>query len=110
MSESQKFPRARSERLVTRKVDKELLVYDLERDKAHCLNDTAARVWEYCDGQRSTAEISELLSKDLGTRVNEHIVWNALARLQKTQLLESPVVPPEILRQAGRREAVRAMA
>jgi hypothetical protein len=32
------------------------------------------------------------------------------ARLQKTQLLEHAIVPPELMHQAGRREAVRMMA
>ncbi|HJZ82776.1 MAG TPA: PqqD family peptide modification chaperone [Pyrinomonadaceae bacterium] len=49
-----RLPRARSENLVIRELDDETLVYDMERDEAHCLNQTAALVWQRCDG-RTTA-------------------------------------------------------
>jgi len=39
-------------RAYVKQADGEVLIYDLERNKAHCLNNTAARVWQYCDGER----------------------------------------------------------
>lgn len=102
-------PVARSEGLIKREVDGELLVYDLERDKAHCLNDSAARIWEYCDGGRSVPQITKLLESDLRVSMDESIVWHTLARLEKSHLLEDAVIPAHIIAEAGRREAIRKL-
>jgi hypothetical protein len=55
------LPLARREALITKEVDGELLVYDVTRDKAHCLNETAAAIWRLCDGRTNVGEISERL-------------------------------------------------
>ncbi|HBB89829.1 MAG TPA: hypothetical protein DC047_19660 [Blastocatellia bacterium] len=61
--EATKFlPLARRDAIITKEVDGELLVYDVTRDKAHCLNETAAAVWRLCDGRSSVSEISEQLA------------------------------------------------
>jgi hypothetical protein len=57
------LPLARREALITKEVDGELLVYDVARDKAHCLNETAAAVWQLSDGRTSVKEISEQLAE-----------------------------------------------
>lgn len=102
-------PVARSAGLVTREVDGELLVYDLDRDKAHCLNDSAARIWRYCDGERSVSEIAKLLASDLNGSVDDEFVWYALARLEKLHLLDDAVVLPTPLAQMSRRNAIRRL-
>jgi len=56
------LPLARREAIITKEVDGELLVYDVTRDKAHCLNETAAAVWRLCDGRTSVGAISERLA------------------------------------------------
>jgi len=62
-SEATEFlPLARREAIITKEVDGELLVYDCERDRAHCLNETAAAIWQLCDGRTSVGEISEQLA------------------------------------------------
>ena len=38
----EQLPKARTEQLIVKEVDGEVLVYDLTTDRAHCLNDTAA--------------------------------------------------------------------
>jgi hypothetical protein len=104
-------PRARiDDRIIRREVDSELIVYDSAADKAHCLNDTAARVWRVCDGRNTVTEIAAALATDLKTDVREHTVWQALMQLEKADLLEEPVVPPELVQQLARREAVRTLA
>jgi hypothetical protein len=75
-------------------VDDELLVYDLERDKAHCLNEAAALVFEHCDGERSVAELAERVSARSGAPVDEQVVWRALLRLADEHLLAEPFSPP----------------
>ena len=46
---------ARHDELVVQELPDEVLVYDLRKHKAHCLNQTAAFVWNHCNGQASAA-------------------------------------------------------
>ena len=49
------FARKREGHLVIDELPDEVLVYDLDRHKAHCLNQTAALVWQHCDGKMAIA-------------------------------------------------------
>ena len=73
-------PRARTEGLVVRELPDELLVYDLERHRAHCLNPTAALVFKHCDGRRSVAQIARILRRelDVDAPADESLVWLSL--------------------------------
>ena len=99
-------PVARTESLIVKEVDGETLVYDLKTDKAHCLNDTAARVWKNCDGRNSVSEISEILSAESNTTVKEDLVWLALDQLQNFKLLEETPAKPVHLFGMTRRQMV----
>jgi hypothetical protein len=101
------LPRARKEKLIIKEVDGEMLVYDLTNDKAHCLNQTAARIWQYCDGNRSIAEIAELMSTPGNPPVADAVVLLALDQLQKFALLETKHEPIPQLAGMNRRELVR---
>ena len=81
-------PRARDEGLVIEDLPDEVLVYDLKRDKAHCLNPMAALVWRHCDGETGMAEMVRLLQAELKTPVDEELVWFALDQLEKSFLLQ----------------------
>ena len=87
----------------------ETLVYDLERDKASCLNHTAALVWRHCDGQKSVAEVAALLEEQAGTPTDEAVVWMALDRLSRIHLLSEPVTLPADKAQYSRREVLRRL-
>ena len=50
-------PMARQNGLVVQEMPDEVLVYDLDTNKAHCLNNSAALVWRACDGTNSVADI-----------------------------------------------------
>ena len=50
--------KARSEGIITKEVEGEVLIYDRARDRAHCLNESAAAIWKLCDGRRSVGEIA----------------------------------------------------
>lgn len=102
-------PQARKLDLVTREVADEVLVYDLKRHKAHCLNQTAALIWKYCDGQKSVADIAGLVGKDVNTTVDEATIWLAVDQLGKANLLEERVIRPAGIPRVTRREAVRRM-
>jgi len=82
------LPKARTQELVCQSVDDEVLVYDLKRHKAHCLNRTAHLVFQTCDGNKTVSEIKGMLTKQLGTPVPEEMVWMALDRLGRARLLE----------------------
>ena len=103
-------PCARREGLVVRELPDEVLIYDRDRDKAHCLNQTAALVWKYCDGKTTVPTIARRLERDLETKpIDENVVWYALSQLSKDHLLEDSVVPPAMLSGMTRREMVRAL-
>lgn len=108
-SMSHEMPRARQEKLLVHELADEVLVYDLKRQKAHCLNKTSALVWNRCDGQSSVTEIARLLEHELGTSVDESVVWLALKQLEKAHLLgdasprveNSGVSRREVMRRLG---------
>jgi len=82
------LPLARTDALVIKELEDEVLVYDLQRHKAHCLNPTAASVWKRCDGKFAVTEMAHLLEKELKTPVKDEIVWLALQQLDKFHLLQ----------------------
>ena len=92
-----KFPRARGENIVSRRVQDELIIYDKARDIATCLNSFAADVWDRCDGRSSPAAIAQALSQSRSEPVDERAVWLAVNRLSRAKLLEEPIkIPPAV--------------
>jgi hypothetical protein len=85
---SQVLPLARTDQLVVRELPDEMLVYDLDRHKAHCLNKASAIVWKHCDGKMTVAEVARLLERELATLVEDDVVWLALRQLRRFHLLE----------------------
>ena len=102
-------PLARKQGLVIQELPDEILVYDLDRDQAHCLNHTAALVWQHCDGHTTTASIAQSLATELNSPVDEKVVWLALDQLGRNDLLAQQPVPPPMLAGLNRREMVRAL-
>lgn len=83
------LPHARRDGLVVQKLDGETLVYDLERDQAHCLNQTSALVWEQCDGKTTAGRMARLLQKQFQMQVDVDLVWLAVKQLHRFQLIEA---------------------
>ena len=83
-------PQRRKEGLVVKELPDEVLVYDLERHRAHCLNPTAGFVFKQCDGDTSVKEIAKRLGQDMAVPADEKWVFLALDRLRKAHLLERP--------------------
>ncbi|MBA3355858.1 MAG: hypothetical protein H0U18_07955 [Pyrinomonadaceae bacterium] len=102
-------PRARKDDLIVKEMPDEVLVYDLVRDKAHCLNRTAALVWNYCDGRTGAAAMTGRLERELNVPVDERVVWLALNQLSKNYLLEEQIVPPPLMAGINRRQMMRAL-
>jgi hypothetical protein len=106
----QKMPRARRSGLIIQEVDSEILIYDQETNKAHCLNQTAAKVWNYCDGETTLADACGALSRELETPVDEKLVWYAVDQFSKDNLLEKDIALPAFtIPGMSRRQMVRTL-
>lgn len=103
----QVLPNARKENLVIEELPGEVLVYDLNLHKAHCLNQTAALVWERCDGQTSVKQMVEILRTEFSLRIDEQMVWLALDQLSRVRLLEEESIPARGEGRLRRREMIR---
>ena len=103
------LPKMREQRLIIDELPDEVLVYDLDRHKAHCLNRTAALVWRRCDGKTRPAEIARRLQSELDQPFKEELVWLALRQLNQINLLAEPVGLPPKLSGLSRREMVRTL-
>ncbi len=100
-------PLARTDELVVQKTDNEHLVFDLQSNKAICLNQTSALVWEHCDGKHSVSDISKELEKKLGSEVSEELVLLAINQLANEGLLSGGEELPERFRGLSRREVIK---
>jgi len=94
-------PRARNENLIVKELKNELLIYDLERNTAYCLNHTAFLVWKQCDGTRTVSDIAALLTTELALPVGDDLIWVALEQLSKDRLLAESIKRPQAMAGAG---------
>lgn len=67
-------PVSKRDDLVVQELNGEVLIYNLSDNKAFCLNETSALVWQACDGEKNIAEISKELSKKLNSP--EMKIWS----------------------------------
>ena len=103
------LPLARKAELLVRAVNEELLIYDLERHKAHCLNRTAALVWGQCDGKATVAEVARLVGEKLETPLDEETIRSALSQLDRAGLLQGRITQADNARRLSRRQAMRRL-
>jgi hypothetical protein len=103
------LPRARKNGLVIQDLPGELLIYDLNRHQAYCLNRTAALIWRSCDGRQTVEEMAQALEKEIGYPVSERLVWFALKRLERSRLLEERLELPVFKERMTRRELTRKL-
>ena len=80
-------PLARHDDLVVEHLGDEVLVYDIASDRAHCLNATAALVWQNCDGHTSVDKLGQLLEERLHCQGGEQLAGLALQQLSRNSLL-----------------------
>ena len=100
-------PAARRAGLLTRDLPGELIVYDLDRHQAHCLNRTAASVFRGADGTRSLADLGALVGEGLERAEREAAVRMALDLLGQAHLLEGGASPLAPASELSRRSALR---
>lgn len=104
------IPKARIDRLVVQELMDEVVIYDMDRHRSHCLSPTAASVWRQCDGKTSAAEMARRLRQEAGVTIDEKGVWLALSRLSRAHLLQGKLEQPELGDRASRRTLLRQMA
>jgi hypothetical protein len=102
-------PARRTGGLLVTEVMGEMLVYDLGRHRAHCLNPPAAVVFKHCDGTRGILELARVLHRELGTPADPDCVWLALDRLGKADLLRERVRRPPKAGRLSRRALIRRL-
>jgi len=105
----QALPKARANGLLVRELEDELLVYDLNRHKAHCLNTTAAKIWNQCDGEKTVTQIAASLSNESGTQVDESVVWLGLKSLERNYLLTEQITRTLGAKAVTRRDVLRRL-
>lgn len=100
-------PMARQSDLVIQEMPDEVLVYDMNTNKAHCLNPSAAFVWKACNGKNSIADIVNQFEAKGKGKVSEDFVWLAIDQLHENGLLKNDIG----LRFAGqsRRQVVKSI-
>jgi Coenzyme PQQ synthesis protein D (PqqD) len=103
-------PDKRTDGLVVTELQDEILVYDLERHRAHCLNPTAAFVFRRCDGRTSVRELARAFHAEGHGPAEESLVWVALERLDQVHLLRTPLATARGGHGLSRRELVRRAA
>ncbi|MFY9607512.1 MAG: PqqD family protein [Blastocatellia bacterium] len=108
-ADNQQTALARREDLVVQELPDEVLVYDLTQHKAHCLNQTAAFVWNHCDGQTTPAGIAALMEEEWRKPVSEDVVWLALKQLSKADLLQKRAVRQGETVNFSRRDVMRKL-
>lgn len=86
-------PMARQNGLVVQEMPDEVLVYDLDTNKAHCLNQSAAFVWRSCNGTNSVADIVRQFEANGQGKVTEDFVWLAIDQLNENGLIEGDISP-----------------
>ncbi len=99
------YPIARQNGLVVQEMLDEVLVYDLDTNRAHCLNLSAGFIWKACDGKNSIGDIVRHFEQDGNGKVTEDFVWLAIDQLSENGLL-STAVRPRFARQS-RRQALK---
>lgn len=103
----QSFPLSRREDLVVQELNDEMLIYDLKKNKAFCLNATSAMVYGFCDGTKSVSDISKAVGTKLNLPVTDELVWLALDQLRDENLLENNRKLESKFEGFSRREAIK---
>ena len=100
-------PKARESDIVIQDIEDEILIYDLISNKAYCLNETSAAVWQICDGTLSVSEITSKLRKELDSSFDENLVLLSLEQLAKDNLLEETSGESFLMNKVSRRDLIQ---
>ena len=98
--------RFKQRKLITRRIDDELLVFDEETSTAYCLNGIAGEMWRACERESSLREVTEVL-RPRWPDIEEDVVAASLSKLAAAGLLEETTVQEKI--STARRELIRKL-
>jgi hypothetical protein len=101
-------PIARQRGLVMLEMPDDLLVYDIDANQGHCLNRSAAIVWNLCDGSNSVTDMVREFETASGGKVTEDFVWLAIDQLIESKLIDGTTVGRFATTQS-RRQALRSI-
>jgi hypothetical protein len=101
--ESRRF---KQKKLITKKLDGELLLFEKETNTAHCLNDIAAEMWLACERESSATDITHCL-RMRWPDVEQEVVVASLGRMAATGLLVETIAQEKI--STDRRDLIRKL-
>jgi PqqD family protein of HPr-rel-A system len=80
----------RSADVTLQRVDQEAILHDRRNGRAHVINESAARVWELCDGRATLDEIAAALAASYNVDVSmvRSDVTQLIARFRDLGVLE----------------------
>lgn len=81
------YPHARTEELIVRQIATDTLVYDKLQHKALCLNESAAFLWQHCDGKTPASTLAAKMETHFNAPASEEVVLLGLTQLSKQGLL-----------------------
>lgn len=82
------LPMARTADLIEQEINKELLVYDLQSNKAYALNETSKNVFKVCDGKTSFDDLKRQYN------YTDDLIYLALDELKKNNLVNGDYTSP----------------
>ena len=102
-------PLARKSGVFAENLPEEVVLYDKISDKVHCLNKTAAAVWENSDGSKTVDDLMRVVEAKCGGPTDRKLVLQALEELKEAGLMVagSGMISDAAL--PSRREAVGKM-
>jgi hypothetical protein len=100
-------PQSRRNGLLIRDLPDELLVYDQEQHRAHCLNRTAALVFHHADGTRTVDDLARVLDPNPADPDAVSAVKLAVAQLAEAGLLDAEPLAVEPAASLTRRDVAR---
>lgn len=96
-----KLPIARTENLLVQNLDKEILIYDLLTNKAYCLNETSAIIYQACGSKTSFDALKRKY------KFTDEIIFLALDELKENNLIAGNQYLVSPFTGMNRREIIR---
>jgi hypothetical protein len=99
--------KSKTNNIVVQELETEVLIYNLESNKAFCLNETSALIWQICGQENSLEQIRQKVEKRLNHPVMDEFIWLALSDLKKHGLIENANQVEDKFEGLNRRQIVK---
>jgi hypothetical protein len=83
----------RTRRVLVEELGDEVVLYDLDDDRAHLLSPNVARVWHAADGTRTVRHLRSAVVAETPAQ-SEFIVWDALEQLAAASMIQGSLIMP----------------